>query len=705
MGFNSVYRSLIEIFPQIDKRLLRAVAIEQSKDADAAVESVISEIIPYWSQRSFAAFSPPKDIRSVDTSDGGVESEAEYEEQSKLLRRRTVGAEREMGTSSGVLLMNGQAYDNDGTLGAHLTGSTNDEALTTSAVEAEHEEQIKLLSRMVGGEKEVGSSSGVKSMTRQAYDSDGSIGAHLTGSTNDETLASSTTILNFYDSCYGKSSASTGGEELILLRVAQKNSDRFGSVDEPKNLTNEGGDNVTVSHELPTNLVHEMVGASDNLIDLHGELKEFEGPCADDFDMISCGKLDQAKSFLDGSSLERNSSMVEVVPSSPQEDTVDTICHSPHEDIDASASTDDFEKLEAGGSIDLKSNDEFPVVRKEDTEGDANIIITRSGQICRVDLLEEIIEVSKNHKTLFAAMESVMNMMREVELQEKAAETAEEEAARGGLDVLVEVEKLKTMLEHAKEANNMHAGEVYGEKAILATELRELQTRMLSLSDERDKSLAILDEMHQSLEARLAVAEKLKKAAEQEKLEKEESARNALAEQEAIMEMVVQDSKILEQEAEENSKLQEFLIDRGHVVDALQGEISVIFQDIRLLKENFDERVPLSKSISSSQTSCRLASSGSSVKSIALDLLSEKNGTSKSPLKEIQTPTDAQSSGSGHEEKINSMYAQSPGSRHEEEIISPDHRALLDDGWDIFDKDTELQQDNLAMYMIDGNKI
>lgn len=40
-----------------------------------------------------------------------------------------------------------------------------------------------------------------------------------------------------------------------------------------------------------------------------------------------------------------------------------------------------------------------------------------------------------------------------------------------------------------------HAGEIYGEKAILATELKELQSRLSSLSGERDKSLAILDEV------------------------------------------------------------------------------------------------------------------------------------------------------------------------------------------------------------------
>lgn len=42
---------------------------------------------------------------------------------------------------------------------------------------------------------------------------------------------------------------------------------------------------------------------------------------------------------------------------------------------------------------------------------------------------------------------------------------------------------------------SQHAGEVYGEKAVLATELRELEARALSLSVERDKYLAVLDEV------------------------------------------------------------------------------------------------------------------------------------------------------------------------------------------------------------------
>lgn len=58
-------------------------------------------------------------------------------------------------------------------------------------------------------------------------------------------------------------------------------------------------------------------------------------------------------------------------------------------------------------------------------------------------------------KTLFSAMESVIKVMKEVEIHERVAERAKEEAAIGGLDILIKVEELKQMLVHAKEANSM----------------------------------------------------------------------------------------------------------------------------------------------------------------------------------------------------------------------------------------------------------
>ncbi|XP_068663966.1 uncharacterized protein [Aristolochia californica] len=159
------------------------------------------------------------------------------------------------------------------------------------------------------------------------------------------------------------------------------------------------------------------------------------------------------------------------------------------------------------------------------------------------------------------------------------------------------------MLLHAKQANDMHAGEVYGEKSILATETREFHSLFLSLSDKRDRSLSIINEIRENLSTRLAEAEALKTTAEQEKLQKEESAGKALIEQEVLMDMVVQESKKIQQEAEENVKLRDFLVDRGHVIDMLQGEVAVISEDVRMLKEKVDSRLPISKGLSMSQMS------------------------------------------------------------------------------------------------------
>jgi hypothetical protein len=145
-----------------------------------------------------------------------------------------------------------------------------------------------------------------------------------------------------------------------------------------------------------------------------------------------------------------------------------------------------------------------------------------------------------------------------------------------------------------------------------------------------------------------------------------------------------------------------------------RGEISVICQDVRLLKEKFDDRVPLSKSVSSGQTSCILAASGTSVKSMVSDLVPEgslaSSGLSvKSIASDLVPEHSLASSGSSLKSvepvlvteqrepskipKISSptpsVGSLSPKSRLGEEKTGADLQALLDDGWDFFDKDAE----------------
>ncbi|KAK7277662.1 hypothetical protein RJT34_22677 [Clitoria ternatea] len=365
----------------------------------------------------------------------------------------------------------------------------------------------------------------------------------------------------------------------------------------------------------------------------------------------------------------------------PSADNYDaTISGTGHRSEKCETAVVESSEAQAGCHVEVNtlSSDASPstVVEAHDAEDElgGNNVVSGYSQVCRVDQLEEIIDEAKtNKKTLFSSMESLINLMREVELQETAAEQANREVATGGSNILARVEEYKTTLVQAKEANDMHAGEVYGEKAILATELKELQSRLLSLSDERDKSLSILNEMRQILEARLAAAEEMRKAAEHEKLRREESARKTLVEQEALVEKVVKESVRLQQEAEENSKLREFLMDRGRVVDMLQGEISVICQDIRLLKEKFDANLPLSKSFTSSQTTCILASSGSSHKTLASDTGSEHSDSSE--MRRISPAA--------------SIESLSSKSGHDEEKSKADHNAFLDDdGWDIVYRST-----------------
>ena len=57
--------------------------------------------------------------------------------------------------------------------------------------------------------------------------------------------------------------------------------------------------------------------------------------------------------------------------------------------------------------------------------------------------------------TLANEINSIMDLMKEVDLCEKETSLAKEEASEAGLDTLAKVKDLKEMLKYAEEANNM----------------------------------------------------------------------------------------------------------------------------------------------------------------------------------------------------------------------------------------------------------
>ncbi|XP_073063419.1 uncharacterized protein [Primulina eburnea] len=562
MGIDKVYSSLQELFPEIDARVIRAVAIEHSKDPDAAVEAVLEEIIPFFSEIS----TPTR----------------------------------------------------------ALTGSSSLDQLPKEAI-ATAQSVDGLPVNAIGSAEEI--------YTNNVN------GGHESDEANDDDA--------FYDTYNGQHD---GEGELSI-------SGKFGE------------NSITIcadmfSHGRPAMLMEETrINILQGEASLYPERTDTvsAGKCAEDgiktsFDVTHC---QTRMSLTDG-----NDSVGNIVSESVSNltmghsESVDQVVVLPNmngSNSEASFPSDTASEMEiANGKV---------IIEDDSTINDS---VSQSSQIHIMGVLDEIItEARNNKKKLFSAMESVISLMREVELKEQAAEQAKEEAAKGGIDVLHKVEELKLILKHAKDANDMHAGEVYGERSILATELRELQSRVLYLSDERDRSLAVLDEMCQTLKMRLATAENEINHAEQEKIRKQVSTREALSGQESLMERVVQEANILKQHAEENAKLQEFLVDRSCVIDTLQGEIAVISQDVKLLKEKIDDRVPLIKSGSSLQTSCILASSSSLLKSSIPD-----------QMKPVPVQDDS----------IKTQQLMDPVTRVSvDEMARYDREALAAEGWDFFD--------------------
>ncbi|KAM3382432.1 hypothetical protein P3S68_008006 [Capsicum galapagoense] len=623
MGFNKVYKALQEIFPEVDSRILRAVAIEHCKDADTAVEVVLSEVIPCLTK--LPSTFPEHSGVTVKSSEAAVDANGAQID--AVLLHNTKDSDE---------LQNGLSFYDAG-CGHHQT------------IEDTDGESLQHYHDAVGGDHlpfEV-NGGGTPVTMEKLNKSNDNVGAHgscqvtsvmsnAEGRARDDVYEKCAHLLIENEKC-----AHTASPEATSFKVNKHN----------------GAEAAGNQLFLPAEGVapHNTLEGTNN------------SPC-DGPNALLHKSIHEEVSSMANQDMEHPDS--QVVPLNVQ---TSTLCGSESStefvvapDVDNS----DLEKTELNDSVDATCNRDLAgkIIGNEE-ESMPNSVVTASGQICSIDLLEDMMtEAKSNKKTLFSAVESVICLMREVELQEEAAEQAKLEAANGGLDILRRVEDLKEMLWHAKEANDMHAGEVYGEKAILATEVKELQSRLLSLADERDKSLAVLDEMRQTLEVRMAATEKETKAAEQERLDKEEVARKALAEQETIMEKVVQEANILKQEAEENAKLRDFLVDRGRVVDTLQGEISVICQDVRLLKEKFDDRVPLSKSLCSSQTSCLLASSSSSLKSMVPDQVPDSADL-------LHVPEKADTVSCNEEEHKASEDVKSV-------IYNTD---LLDDGWEIFD--------------------
>uniref|UniRef100_A0ACD5TH56 Uncharacterized protein n=1 Tax=Avena sativa TaxID=4498 RepID=A0ACD5TH56_AVESA len=339
------------------------------------------------------------------------------------------------------------------------------------------------------------------------------------------------------------------------------------------------------------------------------------------------------------------------------------------------------------------------------------------------EAIDDVISAENYKKNiLLSNVAAISEMLEEVELREVETKHVVSEASQAGNDILVEAAKLKEMSMLAVEENNKVAAEVFAEKSILASEAQGLQSRLFNISDERNHFVTIIDEMHETLQRRRELAEADREAAEREMIERERVAEEMLKEQEVLLEAAKEESKRLEQQEQENAKLREILMDRGHVVDDLHGEMLGIFGNIAQLQHRVEMRVPadehrqLASSIMSSSVGSAVNkfpaeepvdfASPSPVNSAPsrliyadepLELASSTlaGSVQSAPSKLVSVGEPLQLASSSLCSSVKSATSESSWSSATESnssevaILSPRDKFALDDSWDVVEEDEQ----------------
>lgn len=249
--------------------------------------------------------------------------------------------------------------------------------------------------------------------------------------------------------------------------------------------------------------------------------------------------------------------------------------------------SDDDSKISSGQSVNVKSVWKDSLVQE-------NLLESSRYNINTEDLDKFVNEAKSCKENVRKDMEDIYLLRQKAEQEELAAQHAKTEAASSGLEIFLKVEDMRQKMSRERAEYEMRAAEVYGEKSVLSMEARELKSRLLETKAEQAKALSLLDSIRCSLSARLEKASQEKQYAIDETKMKVKKAEKLLASEQASAQKLAEKFKVLETEAETCKKLREFLIERGNIVDSLQGEMAVLCEDVLTFKEQVDEGIPLS---------------------------------------------------------------------------------------------------------------
>lgn len=201
------------------------------------------------------------------------------------------------------------------------------------------------------------------------------------------------------------------------------------------------------------------------------------------------------------------------------------------------------------------------------------------------ELNKNISDITKSKELLSSLYESTTMKMKEVQLQEEKSRQANQNADKAHQKFISMVEHFNQLIKKSKESNDKQAQVMRKEKCSLVALAQDLQSQLSKLSAQRDEALTTVQQIKFELDARLATSLEEEVTAVENIFQEEKLALQVRKEKEATMGSIMEESRKLEKEAEENILLRRILLDRGRIIDILQGEISSIHANVVAMKE------------------------------------------------------------------------------------------------------------------------
>ncbi|VAH51283.1 unnamed protein product [Triticum turgidum subsp. durum] len=207
---------------------------------------------------------------------------------------------------------------------------------------------------------------------------------------------------------------------------------------------------------------------------------------------------------------------------------------------------------------------------------------TQSFHITEIN--KNISDITKSKELLSCLYESTIMKMKEVELQEEKSRLAKQNADKAHQNFLAMAEHFNHLIENSKESNDKQAQVVCEENCSLVALTQDLQSKLTKLAAQRNEALTAVQEIKFQQDARLATSLEEEATAMEQIIQEDKLALLVRKEKEATMGSIMEESRKLQKEAEENILLREQLLDQGHIIDIMQGEISSILARVSKLK-------------------------------------------------------------------------------------------------------------------------